>query len=94
MSGIISYDSFNPASMTIVPVIVSFSDEGKVRPLYLGVGRESYKIFSSYELDSDPFCPVRVYRCEFDDHGRNRQIELTYHSRSRFWTIPKRSMCQ
>ncbi len=94
MSAIISYGSFNPTSMTIVPVIASFSDEGKIRPLYLGVGRESYKILSSYELDNDPFCPVRIYRCEFDDHGRRRQIEITYHSRESFWSIPKRSTFQ
>ena len=82
----ISSSSYDPSSMTLVSVIASFDTTGNIRPLYIGIHGESYKIHASFcKKDYD----FRLFECQVEDHGTIRHIALTFHPREYFWTIPK-----
>lgn len=82
----ISDPSYFPDSMTIVPVIVSFDKCGNILPLYIGVHGESFKVLSSYQTTKLQFL---IFHCRVQDHDIIRHVDLTYHPRESFWTIPK-----
>lgn len=82
----ISSSSYNPSTMTLVPVIVSFDVSGNMKPLYIGVHGKAYKVLSSFCIKKYDF---RIFKCQIEDHGIMRHIVLTFHPREYFWTIPK-----
>ena len=52
MSATVSYTNFDYKPVDIVPVIASFSSEGRIAPLYVRIKGESYKI-ASYWVSSN-----------------------------------------
>jgi hypothetical protein len=88
-----SYNSHDCRQFTAVSVIASLrglypssiSREGKVRPLYLQIGDNSYKVLSYYVKETSE--PVTEFVCEIDDHGFLRSFPLYYYARERIWTI-------
>ena len=44
MSQILSSNSHDYLPMQIVPVIASFNDDGQIKPLYVGINGERYKV--------------------------------------------------
>ena len=46
MSQILSYNSHDYLAMQIVHVIAAFNDDGKIKPLYIGLNGERYKVIS------------------------------------------------
>ena len=46
MNQILSLNSHDYLPMHIVPVIASFNDDGQVKPLYVGINGERYKVES------------------------------------------------
>ncbi|MDO5540587.1 MAG: hypothetical protein Q4F83_11045 [Eubacteriales bacterium] len=82
----ISDPSYLPDSMTVVPVIVSFDKCGNMLPLYIGVHGESFKVLSSVQKNDFQF---QKFHCRVQDHNVIRHVDLTYHPRESFWTIPK-----
>ena len=47
MTQILSHNSHDLLPMQIVPVIASFNDDGQIKPLYVGINGERYKVSSS-----------------------------------------------
>lgn len=79
--------SFDYDPQTIVPVIASFDTDGHVRPLYVRILGESYKILSQWSTSH--LAGITRYNCKVDVRGLARQIVLTYYNRERVWTIPR-----
>lgn len=82
----INCPSYNESTMTLVPVIASFDASGNIRPLYIGVHGESYKVLT---CSCKKVYDFPVYKCQVEDHGIARHVDLTYHPREHIWTIPK-----
>ncbi len=85
MSYTSSYSTFNPACMTLVPVIASYSTAGEIRPLYVRIEDISYKIVSCKFISS---VALLRFKCQIIDNNILRPLELTYHPKEFIWTIP------
>lgn len=70
-----------------VPVICSFDDRGQMRPLYVRINGEAFKICSSQEKTS--FSHASVFQCEIADHGILKSLTLEYRYREHLWLMPK-----
>lgn len=86
MSGFVSYTSFDLSTTSVVPVIASFDSEGHICPLYVRIGRNSYKI-NSYFVHSR-YSNTTEFRCKITDGDFERPLQLTYYSVEGMWTIP------
>ena len=91
MSVYISHGLHDCCHLNIVSVIASFDTDGNMRPLYVRIGEESYKIVSSHlkSTQSRLGSFMDVYRCRIMDGEVSRHLELTYHSHEHIWTIVK-----
>jgi hypothetical protein len=87
MSQIVSYTSFDYEPVTMLPVIASFSDDGHIRPLYVRIAGESYKV-DSYWVRSQ-FTNQIDFNCKLIVHDCLKPLLITYHVRECLWTIPK-----
>ena len=76
-------DKYNSGVTRVIPVLASFDSAGNVRPIYVRINSEAYKILSCYSQD---YGPLTIYTCTVDNHGMQRQLRLTYHDRDRCWT--------
>lgn len=84
MSGHVSYTTFDHTPSDIVPVIASFDKQGHIRPLYVRLGSESYKI-------NDAFCDATfsntiTFRCHVIDNGYLKPLVLIYHRSCNMWS--------
>lgn len=87
MSATTSHTSFDfDSNLEIVPVIASFDTNGTIRPLYVRINNESYRILSCRESES---YGLRSFRCKIEDHGYVKELKLTYHYKEYVWTMPK-----
>lgn len=75
------------ANHIILPVIASFDTNGQVKPLYVRIDGEAYKICSAQEKPSFAF--TTVFQCQIADHGLLKPLFLTYHHRDRIWLMEK-----
>ena len=77
---------FDHQPHTIVPVIASFDSEGHIRPLYVRIKGESYKVHSSWLKPS--FSMVLSFNCQVIDQGTLKPLTLEYYQRESTWIIP------
>jgi len=70
----------------IVSVIASFDTDGKMRPLYVRIGEEAYKINSSH-AKNDKFAMIVEYDCTIREGEMARHLNLCYHNHDKIWSI-------
>lgn len=87
MTAKISYQSFDYAPVTVVPVIASFDTNGHIAPLYVRLDGESLRI-SSYWIRSR-FANIIEFNCKVRKHNLEKPLCLTYYKTEDMWTIPK-----
>lgn len=97
MSCQVSRTSYDHDSCCITPVIASFDSDGHIKPLYVRIGENAFKIHSSWLKPSYP--GIMIYHCKVIDGDCLKPLTLTYHQRESVWTIPKmihsfRTTCQ
>lgn len=74
-------------SQQIVSVIASFDTDGHIKPIYVRIGSESYKIQSCWLKPS--FYGQQTFYCKVIDNNTLKPLELTYHIMESAWTMPK-----
>jgi hypothetical protein len=83
----ISYNAQDYAPFTMIPVIASFSDDGHIRPLYVRIKGETYKVDSYWVR-----CHFRnrmEFNCKLIVNNFLQPLVITYHLDSCIWTTPK-----
>lgn len=73
--------------LQVVSVIASFDTDGKVKPLYVRIGQESYKVHSSWAKPG--VSNLIKYQCQIIDGNNLKPLQLTYHSVESLCVIPK-----
>lgn len=86
MSQILSFNSHDYLPMQIVPVIASFNDEGQIKPLYVGINGERYKVDSYWVRRS--FSNQIEFHCKLIIENMLKPIIMTYYLNECIWTIP------
>jgi len=85
MSGYSSSMPFDLAPSDIVPVIASFDKQGKIKPLYVRLGSESYKINDSF--CQNEYINTIYFRCHIIDNGYLKPLVLIYYRSCNMWSI-------
>lgn len=86
MSQILSQNSHDYLQMQTVPVIASFNDEGQIKPLYVGINGERYKVQSYWVRRS--FSNQIEFQCKLIVGDTLKIIIITYYLNECVWTIP------
>ena len=86
MSQILSQNSHDYLQMKTVPVIASFNDEGQIKPLYVGIDGERYKVHSYWVRRS--FSNQIEFQCKLIVGDTLKIIIITYYLNECVWTIP------
>lgn len=84
--GFVSCKSFDETTTSIVPVIASFDATGHVKPLYVRLGRTSFKICDYFV--SSKYSGITEFRCTISAGASLRPLQLSYYSSEGMWTIP------
>ena len=71
----------------IVSVIASFDCDGHIKPLYVRIGEESFKVHSSWLKPS--FLNTFTFQCQIIDGDMLKPLVLSYHVNESVWSIPK-----
>ena len=79
-----SYTDYSYLKPKKVSVIASFDTNGKIRPLYVRIGSESYKISTFREKSR--FSNVTEFHCQID-RDKGSQVILTFYQADGFWGI-------
>lgn len=87
MSQILSQNSHDYLQMQTVPVIASFNDEGQIKPLYVGINGERYKVQSYWVRRS--FSNQIEFQCKLVDQNIVKPVIITYYLNECIWTIPE-----
>ena len=87
MSATVSYTSFDYRPVHIVPVIASFDTDGHMKPLYVRINGESYKVSSCWTKTT--FENAVEFTCKVIVGDYLKPLSLTYYRREGMWTIPK-----
>lgn len=87
MAQILSHNSHDFMPVEIVPVIASFDNDGHIKPLYVRIGGESYKV-DSYWVRKN-YANQMEFHCKLIIHNFLRPIIITYFVNECIWTIPK-----
>lgn len=87
MSYIFPIDSYAGDPIELVPVIASYDTEGHIKPLYVRINDDRYKVENYWIKYS---CGNNIdYNCTLSRDGRIYKLILTYHIRETAWSIPK-----
>ena len=86
MTQILSQNSHDLLPMQIVPVIASFNDDGQIKPLYVGINGERYKVASYWVRRS--FSNQIEFHCKLIDQDLLKPVIITYYLNECIWTIP------
>ena len=89
MGAKVSYMNFDYEPVFAVPVIASFDAEGHIKPLYVRLGEERYKVYS-YWVKSR-FANNVEFNCQLQKDDRLIPALLKYYNQESVWVIPKRS---
>jgi len=89
MSQILSYNSHDYLAMQIIPVIASFNDNGQIKPLYVGINGERYKVDSYWVRRS--FSNQIEFSCKLIVQKQLKPVVITYYLNECIWTIPNHS---
>lgn len=84
---ITSYTNFDYQPVEIVPVIASFDSEGHIKPLYVRIEGEPFKVMSSW--GSSSFRNTIDFKCEVAAGNCLKPLALTFHRAEGMWTMPK-----
>lgn len=82
----VSYNNHDIRKVQVVPVIASFDSEGHIKPLYVRLEGESFKI-KSYWVKSN-FINSVSFNCQVENGEFIRPLLLTYYTDETLWTIP------
>ena len=86
MTQIISHNSHDYTPVKIVPVIASFNEDGQIKPLYIGINGECYKIHSYWIRHS--FSNQIEFSCKIIWGQTLQAMIITYYMNECIWTIP------
>lgn len=70
-----------------VSVIASFNTNGHIKPLYVRINSESFKVYSSYSKQS--YLGLLEFQCQIIDDDILKNLVLTYNKRENIWTTSK-----
>ena len=87
MSGFVSNTTYDSSNILRVSVIASFDIAKHIKPLYVRISSESFKIYSSYEKQS--FQELLEFQCQIIDGDLLKPLTITYHKHENIWTIPR-----
>ncbi len=87
MGQIISSNSHDFLSIEIVPVIASFDNDGHIKPLYIGINNESYKVESSWVRKN--FANQMEFQCKIKIDNYLKPVVLTYYMNECIWSVPR-----
>lgn len=87
MAQIISHNSHDYTPVRIIPVIASFNEDGQIKPLYVGIDGERYKIHSYWIRRS--FSNQIEFSCKLIWGETLQTIVITYYMNECIWTIPE-----
>ena len=82
---IVSKNNFDAPNLVPVPVIASFSPEGKVKPLYLKWDGESVEILG-YKIRCEHEREI-VYECVYEQSGLEKNVILYFNLRDHAWFV-------
>ncbi len=68
-----------------VPVIATFSNGGNIKPLFVQIKGERYKIMSSWSREYGR--DIITFMCTVVCYSVQREICLTYHKQETCWTM-------
>lgn len=88
MSYTFPLESYCGDPVEVVPVIASYDTEGRVKPLYVRISDNEYKIESCWIKPSIAGNNLD-FNCSLSRDNRIYKVVLTYHIRETTWTIPK-----
>lgn len=86
MTSIISHGLRDSKYLQIVSVIASFDTLGNMKPLYVRIREESFKIVSCRLKPT--VISITTFQCQILDNDVLKPLELTYHYQERMWSIP------
>ena len=84
---IISRNSYDFLDADLIPVIASFDTEGHIKPLYVRIGEDSFKVHSSCFTPGPS--PVISFDCQIIDNGILKPIKLRFHREERVWSVAR-----
>lgn len=87
MSYIFPLESYAVDPVELVPVIASYNTEGRVKPLYVMINDERYKVENYWEKST--IYNNIDFNVSLSKDDRIYKLILTYHIRETAWTIPK-----
>lgn len=88
MSYIFPIESYGGDPIEFVPVIAAYDTEGHVRPLYVRIKDEKYKV-ENYWVNSTNFANAINFNVTLSKGNMTYKLILTYHLRETAWSIPK-----
>ena len=86
MERITSYNIKDCAHLRLVPVIISFDTSGQIKPLYIRINDESFKVYKSVVIEK--FHNQTTFLCEVADGEYIKEVKLTYFANESLWAIP------
>ena len=86
MVQIVSLNSHDYMPVDIIPVIASFNEEGQIKPLYVGINGERYKVQSYWVRRS--FSNQIEFSCKLAFGETLQTLIITYYMNECIWTIP------
>ena len=86
MAQIVSLNSHDYMPVSIIPVIASFNEEGRIKPLYVGIHGERHKVQSYWVRRS--FSNQIEFNCRLLFGETLRTMIITYYMNECIWTIP------
>lgn len=87
MNYILPIESYGGDPIELVPVIASYDTEGHIKPLYVRIKGEKYKIINYWVKSS--FVNTIDYNVTLLRNDQTYKLILTYHLRETTWSIPK-----
>ena len=87
MSYIFPIESYAGDPIELVPVIASYDAQGHIRPLYVRIKGERYKVENYWEKSI--FGNNIDFNATLSKDNKLYKLILTYHIRETTWSIPK-----
>ena len=88
MSYVFPIDTYGGDPVELVPVIAAYDAEGRIKPLYVRINDEKYKV-ENYWVKSANFANSIDFNVTLSKNDMTYKLILTYHLRETAWTIPK-----
>lgn len=88
MSYIFPIESYGGDPIELVPVIAAYDTEGRVKPLYVRIKDEKYKV-ENYWVKSTNFTNNIDFNVTLSKDNMTYKLILTYHLRETAWSVPK-----